>query len=94
MIVPTLLSSLICNILARAGAKLLLSNARLWLKRGRRYGLCGANGTRKSTLMRAIANGQLDGFPPKEVQPPLPACFNVPPALCSVFGYSQRNGAS
>lgn len=38
----------------------------MWLKRGRRYGLCGPNGCGKSTLMRAIANGQLEGFPPKE----------------------------
>ncbi len=27
-----------------AGGKILLNNARLILKRGRRYGLCGANG--------------------------------------------------
>ena len=49
-----------------AGGKILLNNSRLWLKRGRRYGLCGPNGCGKSTLMRAIANGQLEGFPPKE----------------------------
>jgi elongation factor 3 len=35
--------------------------------RGRRYGLCGANGVGKSTLMRAISRGQLDGFPSPEV---------------------------
>eukprot|EP00897_Mesotaenium_endlicherianum_P000244 jgi/Mesen1/1021/ME000121S00097 len=45
------------------GGKILLNNATLWLKRGRRYGLCGPNGCGKSTLMRAIANGQLEGFP-------------------------------
>jgi elongation factor 3 len=55
-----------CEFSLAYGAKLLLSNARLWLKRGRRYGLCGPNGSGKSTLMRAIANGQVDGFPPKE----------------------------
>jgi len=43
-----------------------LNNARLHLKRGKRYGLCGPNGAGKSTLMRSIANGQLDGFPPKD----------------------------
>ena len=54
------------RLMPRAGGKILLNNARLWLKRGRRYGLCGPNGCGKSTLMRAIANGQLEGFPPKE----------------------------
>lgn len=49
-----------------AGGKILLNNARLHLKRGKRYGLCGPNGAGKSTLMRSIANGQLDGFPPKD----------------------------
>jgi hypothetical protein len=36
------------------------------LIRGNRYGLCGPNGVGKSTLMRAIANGQVDGFPPAD----------------------------
>jgi elongation factor 3 len=55
-----------CEFSLAYGGKILLSNTRLWLKRGRRYGLCGPNGSGKSTLMRAIANGQLDGFPPKD----------------------------
>ena len=55
-------------LLAGPGAKILLNNATLHLKRGKRYGLCGPNGVGKSTLMRSIANGQLDGFPPKEVR--------------------------
>jgi elongation factor 3 len=46
---------------------ILLNNTRLRLTRGQRYGLCGPNGVGKSTLMRAIANGQLDGFPPSDV---------------------------
>jgi len=56
-----------CEFSLAYGGKILLKNARLWLKVGRRYGLCGPNGAGKSTLMRAIANGQLDGFPPKDV---------------------------
>jgi elongation factor 3 len=55
-----------CEFSLAYGAKVLLMNANLHLKRGQRYGLCGPNGAGKSTLMRAIANGQLDGFPPKE----------------------------
>jgi elongation factor 3 len=49
-----------------AGGKILLNNARLILKRGRRYGLCGANGVGKTTLMRAIAANKVDGFPPPD----------------------------
>ena len=49
-----------------SGGKILLNNARLVLKRGRRYGLCGANGAGKSTLMKAIAAGKVDGFPPAD----------------------------
>ena len=55
-----------CEFSLAYGAKILLNNATLHLKRGKRYGLCGPNGVGKSTLMRSIANGQLDGFPPKE----------------------------
>lgn len=48
------------------GAKILLNNAVLNLKRGKRYGLCGPNGCGKSTLMRSIANGQVKEFPPQD----------------------------
>jgi elongation factor 3 len=56
-----------CEFSLAYGGKILLNNANLRLKRGKRYGLCGPNGVGKSTLMRAIANGQLDGFPSKDV---------------------------
>ncbi len=55
-----------CEFSLAYGAKILLNNATMRLKRGKRYGLCGPNGVGKSTLMRAIVNGQVDGFPPKE----------------------------
>ena len=48
------------------GGKILLNGARLILKRGRRYGLCGANGVGKSTLMKAIAANKVEGFPPPD----------------------------
>lgn len=56
-----------CEFSLGYGGKILLSATRLWLKRGRRYGLCGQNGVGKSTLMRSIAAGKLDGFPPQDV---------------------------
>lgn len=58
-----------CQFSLAYGAKILLNTATLRLKRGHRYGLCGRNGTGKSTLMRAINNGQVEGFPsPDEVR--------------------------
>ncbi|KDQ59676.1 hypothetical protein JAAARDRAFT_33249 [Jaapia argillacea MUCL 33604] len=58
-----------CQFSLAYGAKILLNTASLRLKRGHRYGLCGRNGTGKSTLMRAITNGQVEGFPsPDEVR--------------------------
>ncbi|KAH9910720.1 armadillo-type protein [Fomitopsis serialis] len=58
-----------CQFSLAYGAKILLNTATLRLKRGHRYGLCGCNGTGKSTLMRAITNGQVEGFPsPDEVR--------------------------
>ena len=57
-----------CQFSLAYDAKILLNTARLCLKRGHRYSLCGKNGIGKSTLMRAITNGQVEGFPsPDEV---------------------------
>jgi elongation factor 3 len=55
-----------CEFSLAYGGRILLTNATLRLERGRRYGLCGTNGVGKSTLMKAIAAGQLDGFPPAD----------------------------
>lgn len=55
-----------CEFSLAYGGMILLNNTRLKLKRGHIYGLCGHNGCGKSTLMRAIANGQLEGFPSKD----------------------------
>ena len=54
------------------GARMLLNKTNLRLVKGHRYGLCGRNGVGKSTLMRAINNGQLEGFPD---QSELKTCF-------------------
>eukprot|EP00184_Porphyridium_aerugineum_P002664 CAMPEP_0184693766 /NCGR_PEP_ID=MMETSP0313-20130426/1921_1 /TAXON_ID=2792 /ORGANISM="Porphyridium aerugineum, Strain SAG 1380-2" /LENGTH=1079 /DNA_ID=CAMNT_0027151929 /DNA_START=277 /DNA_END=3516 /DNA_ORIENTATION=+ len=58
-----------CKFSLAYGSKVLLNNTRMTLKRGFRYGLVGPNECGKTTLMRAIANGQVDGFPsPDEVR--------------------------
>ena len=45
------------------GTRVLLHQTPFRVKIGRRYGLVGPNGAGKSTLMRAIAGGNLAGFP-------------------------------
>merc|ERR1712176_594317 len=52
-----------CQFTLAYGTKILLHNTKLKLKRGRRYGLLGPNDCGKTTLMRAIANNQVEGFP-------------------------------
>merc|ERR1719456_2192733 len=44
----------------------LLNNTRLHLKRNKFYGLLGPNNCGKTTLMRAIANEQVEGFPKRD----------------------------
>jgi elongation factor 3 len=53
-----------CKFSLAYGNKVLLNQTVLKLKRGYRYGLCGKNDSGKTTLMRAIADQQVDGFPP------------------------------
>ena len=53
-----------CKFTLAYGSKVLLHNTKLKLKRGHKYGLLGGNDCGKTTLMRAIANEQVDGFPP------------------------------
>jgi len=52
-----------CQFTLAYGAKILLNQTRLKLYRGMKYALCGPIGIGKSTLMRSIASGQLEGFP-------------------------------
>jgi len=52
-----------CQFTLAYGTKILLHNTKMKLKRGRRYGLLGQNDSGKTTLMRAIANNQVEGFP-------------------------------
>lgn len=48
-----------CEFSLAYGGRILLSQTKMRLKRGQRYGLCGPNGAGKTTLMKAIANGQV-----------------------------------
>ncbi|KAJ3115960.1 translational elongation factor EF-1 alpha [Phlyctochytrium bullatum] len=56
-----------CEFSLAYGGMILLNNTKMRLHRGARYGLCGPNGCGKTTLMRAIANGQVENFPPPDV---------------------------
>merc|ERR1712151_895646 len=55
-----------CTFTLAYGTKILLHNTKMKLKRGKRYGLLGKNDSGKTTLMRAIANNQVEGFPDVE----------------------------
>jgi elongation factor 3 len=58
-----------CQFTLAYGTKILLHNTNLRLKRGHKYGLLGGNDSGKTTLMRSIANGSVEGFPdPSEVR--------------------------
>ena len=52
-----------CTFTLAYGTKILLHNTTLRLKKGHKYGLLGANDSGKTTLMRSIANGSVEGFP-------------------------------
>lgn len=52
-----------CRFSLAYGSRILLNNARLYLKRGSRYGIVAAKSAGKTTLLRSISNGQLEGFP-------------------------------
>ncbi|KAJ3396748.1 translational elongation factor EF-1 alpha [Chytriomyces hyalinus] len=58
-----------CTFTLAYGTKILLHNTPMRLKRGAKYGLLGGNDSGKTTLMRSIANGAVEGFPdPAEVR--------------------------
>ena len=45
------------------GSNILLNNSRLHLKKGFKYGIIANKSAGKTTLLRAISNNQVDGFP-------------------------------
>jgi len=58
-----------CQFTLAYGTKILLHNTKMKLLRGKKYGLLGGNDSGKTTLMRSIANGSVEGFPdPAEVR--------------------------
>ena len=56
-----------CKFSLAYGTRILLNNTNMRLLKSKRYGVCGDNGCGKSTLMRAIVNDQVDGFPTRDV---------------------------
>ena len=63
------------------GGKILLRESKLRLLRGRRYALVGGNGVGKTTLMNAINNGKLDGWPTHLKTAYVDSGSNVDPAF-------------
>jgi elongation factor 3 len=55
-----------CEFTLAYGTKILLHNTRMRLKKGKKYGLLGQNDCGKTTLMRAVAEGSVDGFPDRD----------------------------
>jgi elongation factor 3 len=53
-----------CKFSLAYGSRILLNQARLHLKRGKRYGIIATKSAGKTTLLKSIANYQIDGFPP------------------------------
>eukprot|EP00756_Hemistasia_phaeocysticola_P041526 Hpha_TRINITY_DN16922_c0_g5::TRINITY_DN16922_c0_g5_i5::g.56121::m.56121/K03235/EF3, TEF3; elongation factor 3 len=53
-----------CQFTLAYGAKIILKNANLRLVRGVKYGLLGPNECGKTSLLKAIAKDQVEGFPP------------------------------
>lgn len=45
------------------GSNILLNDSRLHIKKGHKYGIIANKSAGKTTLMRAISNGQIEGFP-------------------------------
>ncbi len=52
-----------CEFTLAYGTKILLHNTKMRLYQGKKYGLLGQNDCGKTTLMKAIAEGSVDGFP-------------------------------
>eukprot|EP00977_Amphora_coffeiformis_P023817 scaffold14477_cov164-Amphora_coffeaeformis.AAC.1 len=71
----------VCNLRFNLayGGKILLHNTKLHLLRGRRYALVGQNGVGKTTLMNAINNGKIDGWPQELVTAYVDSGSNVDP---------------
>ena len=65
LLLYSFLSRLIINFFLSLayGGKILLRESKLRLLRGRRYAIVGQNGVGKTTLMNAINNGKLEGWP-------------------------------
>jgi elongation factor 3 len=58
-----------CAFTLAYGTKILLHNTKMKLRRGHKYGLIGPTNAGKSTFLKSMSNGSLEGFPdPSEVK--------------------------
>jgi elongation factor 3 len=57
-----------CTFTLSYGSKALLNNTTITLQRGAKYGLLGGKDSGKTTLMRSIANGTIEGLFPDASQ--------------------------
>jgi len=55
-----------CTFSLAYGSRILLNNARLVIEKGERYGIVAQKSAGKTTLLKSIANYQIDGFPTAE----------------------------
>lgn len=55
-----------CEFTLAYGTKILLHNTKMKLIKGHKYGLLGQNDCGKTTLMKAIAEGSVEGFPDRD----------------------------
>ena len=55
-----------CTFTLAYGTKVLLRNVTMRLKKDHHYGLLGPNDCGKTTLLKAITNEQVEGFPPQD----------------------------
>lgn len=76
------------------GGKILLHQTKLRLRRGHRYALVGQNGVGKTTLMNAVNNGKLEGWPTELKTEYVDSGSNVDPVHEAKIVFGELQSAS